>query len=101
MLAFTGNNHHSSATSMHPENLADELDRIARILTVEGSGNVEPLPAEERAEYRKRLDKLLHIDTTRVVVLLITQETRQYLYGYTEGAPEHKNVHVLLTTMII
>lgn len=86
---------------MNPENCADELDRIARLLTIDGSGKVDPLPEEERVEYRERLDEILQGNVTLAVVQCILNTTRQFLSGYIEGAPEHRQLHRYLTSNII
>ncbi len=84
-----------------PENCADELNRIARILILDGSGNVEPITMEERAIYNKRLDQLLSSNVTFVAVLCITEQTRQFLSGYTQGVPELSNLYAYLRNNII
>lgn len=84
-----------------PENCADELDRIARILTIDGDGNVDPLPDAERAQYRKRLDDILHNNISLAVTLCIAKPTKQFLSGYIEGVPEFKKLYAYLKNNII
>ncbi len=83
-----------------PENSADELDRIARILTVDGGGRVDPLPDMERVQYRERLDEILQDSVTLAVVQCISHQTKLFLSGYIEGVPELKKLHAYLTSSI-
>lgn len=78
-----------------PEDDADELDRIGRIMTLSSSGEVPALSEDEESEHLDRLNELL-LRCTSATIGCITAQTREFLEGYTEGAPEYDRVRVLL-----
>lgn len=78
-----------------PENDADELNRIARIMEMDASGKQFPLEDHERSEHLQRLDELLQ-SSCRATIACINDATRKYLEGYTEGIVEYNEVRELL-----
>lgn len=78
---------------MHPENVADEMNRIARILITEGSEKVEPLADFERQQIHEQLNALLQNHVTYAALVCMTLQTQEFLEAYTDGVPEYANIH--------
>lgn len=82
---------------MGPEDIATELDRLARIFITEGRDDERyGLPKHERDQYHYRLEDLLSGTMNRAVVLCIMQQTREFLAGYIEGVPRYDHIRRML-----
>ena len=79
-----------------PEEHADSLNRLSRILIRDGAGTVEPLQSDERELYLQQLDEKLRV-VSRAVIVCTQQQTRLFLAGYIEGRPEYAHVMELLS----
>ncbi len=85
---------------MGPEDIADELDRLARILTVDDSQKLEPLPDWERNEYQHRIDALLSERGVRAAIVCANRDTRLFLEGYTEGVDAYAPLRSLIEQLL-
>jgi hypothetical protein len=82
---------------VHPEDCADELNRIVRILTTEASEKLDALPEDERQNLHERLDELLDFSTTYATVQCIQLQTREFLIEYTNGVPKYTLLRSIIT----